>query len=57
MSELTDDQLERFAIEVMDIKSDAEAHRIWQAKIAAAKVRRKWGEALKQKATTPSPIK
>ncbi len=48
---------ERAAIEVMDIKSDAEAHRIWQAKIAAAKVRRKWGEALKQKATTPSPIK
>ena len=39
---------ERAAIEVEHLP-DAEAHRIWQAKIAAAKVRRKWGEALKKK--------
>lgn len=48
---MTDDDTiaERAAIEVQDITPDSEAHRIWQAKIAAAKVRRKWGEALKKK--------
>ena len=48
MSELTDEQLERFAISVEHEPPEI-ADALYAAKVAAAKVRLKWGDLVREK--------